>query len=66
METLLKETDTSAENHDSDYYELFEKYKKTILFIETLEALTYEPATSERIRSFLTKEGIWKPLPQKN
>lgn len=29
-------------------------------FIEMTEALTYDQATSTRIRSFLEQEGIWK------
>jgi len=35
-------------------------------FIEMTEALTYDQATSKRIRSFLTEEGIWERSPQKN
>ncbi len=29
-------------------------------FIEMTEALTYDQATSKRIRSFLQEEGIWE------
>lgn len=47
-----------------DYLEELDKaYKKIDLlyhFIEMTEALTYDQATSTRIRSFLTEEGIWK------
>lgn len=31
-----------------------------IWFIEELEALTTDPATSKRIKSFLIKKNIWK------
>lgn len=35
-------------------------------FIEMTEALTYDQATSKRIRSFLQEEGIWERSPQKS
>jgi hypothetical protein len=35
-------------------------------FIEMTEALTYDQATSKRIRSFLQEEGIWERSPRKN
>lgn len=31
-----------------------------IWFIEELEALTKDPDTADRIKSFLTKKNIWK------
>jgi hypothetical protein len=42
------------------------KIQELYHFIEMTEALTYDQATVTRIRSFLTEEGIWQPLPQKN
>jgi TusA-related sulfurtransferase len=59
-----------AEQTDLDYFlsELDKANKKldyTIEFLETLEALTTDPATAGRIRSFLVKEGVW-PSQQKN
>jgi predicted nucleotidyltransferase len=41
------------------------KVDKIIEFLETVEALTTDPATAGRIRSFFVKEGIW-PSPQNN
>lgn len=39
--------------------EAHEKIKKLYHFIEMTEALTYDSATSTRIRSFLKEEGVW-------
>jgi hypothetical protein len=72
METLLKEpvryteTGTTILEHETQTDVVVKKYKEAIQFIELLEALTFDHATASRIRSFLTKEGIWKPLQQKN
>lgn len=39
--------------------EAHEKIKELYHFIEMTDALTYDQATSARIRSFLKKEGVW-------
>lgn len=39
----------------------YEKIERLTNFIEMTEAFTYDPKTSQRIRDFLIKEGIWKP-----
>jgi hypothetical protein len=36
------------------------KLDRTIEFLEIVEALTTDPDTAGRIRSFFIKEGIWK------
>ena len=36
------------------------KIEQLYHFIEMTEALTYDQATSTRIRSFLKEEGIWQ------
>lgn len=56
---------TELMKEDADHYidELDKANKKIdqlFHFIEMTEALTYDQATSKRIRSFLTEEGIWK------
>lgn len=58
------------EQTNIDYFlsELDKANKKldyTIEFLETIEALTTDPATAGRIRSFLVKEGVW-PSQQKS
>lgn len=42
------------------------KIDQLLHFIEMTEALTYDQATSKRIRSFLIEEGVWEKSPQKN
>ena len=59
-----------AEQSES-YLDELEKANKKIEqlyhFIEMTEALTYDRATSVRIRSFLQEKGVWeKPTPSKN
>lgn len=51
--------------HDADFYlqeldKANKKIDKLFHFIEMTEALTYDQATSKRIRSFLIEEGIWQ------
>ncbi len=53
QETYLDELDAANRKIDQLYH-----------FIEMTEALTYDQATSKRIRSFLQEEGVWeKPTP---
>jgi hypothetical protein len=56
---------------DADFYlheldKANRKIDQLFHFIEMTEALTYDQATSKRIRSFLQEEGIWEKSPQKN
>jgi len=37
-----------------------EKIDELYHFIEMTDALTYDQATSKRIKTFLTEEGVWK------
>jgi hypothetical protein len=58
------------EQTDLDYFlceldRVNKKLDQTIEFLETVEALTTDPATAGRIRSFLVKEGVW-PSQQKS
>jgi hypothetical protein len=66
----LDEAMEEAMLDDADFYirELDKANKKVDQlygFIEFLEALTMDSNTSERIRTFLEKEGIWESQ-QKN
>lgn len=61
---------TELQKEAADFYvsELDKANKKIdqlYHFIEMTEALTYDQATSKRIRSFLIEEGIWQS-PQNN
>lgn len=60
---LLKE---DADHYINELDRANKKIDQLFHFIEMTEALTYDQATSKRIRSFLQEEGIWEKLPQKN
>lgn len=49
IDSYIEDLDTANKKIDQLYH-----------FIEMTEALTYDQATSKRIRSFLIEEGIWQ------
>lgn len=65
IDAALAQQQVEQEVHnDADFYlhELDKANKKIdqlFHFIEMTEALTYDPATAKRIRTFLTEQGIW-------
>lgn len=64
QENLVQDCCVHYENDADFYLDELDKANKKIdqlfHFIEMTEALTYDQATSKRIRSFLEQEGIWK------
>lgn len=54
------QNDDDADHYIKELDKANKKIDQLFHFIEMTEALTYDQATSKRIRSFLTEEGIWK------
>lgn len=65
-ETPVQQEAEAAEFYISELDKANKKIDQLFHFIEMTEALTYDQATSKRIRSFLEEEGIWPASQQKN
>lgn len=63
-----QEYNKAMQDDSADYYiDELDKANKKIdelyMFIETIEALTFDKATAVRIRDFMVQQGMWNAKP---